>query len=110
MKRLSLTAVIVAACLIATLLVTSNAATPSKRTNVKALPVPAGADPWNPPAPWVSVWNFGAVPGDGIDDAPAFEASWTNNRYIYIPAGVYDFPNGLVIPDSKRLQGDVTGP
>ncbi len=55
------------------------------------------------PDAYLNVWDYGAVPGDGIDDATAFEdaikeasANAANGgiNTVYVPAGTYDIRPG----------------
>ncbi len=55
----------------------------SARANI-VFPVDAGV---------VNVLDFGAIPGDGLDDTAAIQAAFdsgTKNRVVYLPDGVYD--------------------
>jgi hypothetical protein len=79
----------------------------SLRLPVKETPEPA----WDAPANWVSVREFGAQPGDGVDDSSAVQAALDSmrpggahaGRYtLYFPTGTYEFLHGVVVPAEVR--------
>lgn len=53
---------------------------------------------------YAQVTSYGAVPNDGKDDTKAFKAALKTNASIYVPAGVYEVKETIVI-DNKTLKG-----
>lgn len=52
--------------------------------------------PWDDPATWINVQDYGATPGDGQDDTPAvqaaIDAATATNRTIYFPKSFANHP------------------
>ena len=59
--------------------------------------------PWDDPATWINVLDYGVIPGNGQDDAPgvqaAIDAATAENRTLYFPRGhgIYQFGQTVVV-------------
>lgn len=54
----------------------------------------------------VNVLTKGAVRGDGLSDACAFQEAVDYSRVVYVPAGQYDFDQVVHLPSGTRVYGD----
>lgn len=80
------------------------------------LPVQETPDvPWDDPATWINVQDFGAIPGNGQDDAPAvqaaIDAATATNRTIYFPKSPtnqpYQFGSTIIVRGhAQRIVGN----
>lgn len=76
------------------------------------LPVKETPEPdWDLPENWVSVRDFGATPGDGLDDSAGVQAALdsmvagganSGKHTLYFPTGTYAFLHGVAIPGAVR--------
>lgn len=54
----------------------------------------------------VTAPEYGAIPGDGVDDSGAIEKAVRSARTVYIPAGEYTVSQIITVPSKTRIYGD----
>ena len=71
---------------------------------------------FGPPAGFLSVTDFGAIPNDGLDDTAAFQACAGRTRNLYIPEGTFDIKTkeisvqGITVRGAGMWRSVVNGP
>lgn len=67
------------------------------------------ADPYEKPAGFVSVTDYGAVANDGLDDTAAFKAAMAdakaNGEGVWFPQGEFNLADGLIDLDRVTIRG-----
>lgn len=76
---------------------------------IRYAPLTYDANPDN----WVSVKDYGALPGDAVDDTDAIRAAVeaaiaTNKTTIYFPGDPSSDPNWYILEDAIAIQGSVS--